>query len=368
MSDTFVRNNNKAANWEKIMKCIQTALRAMLLVGFTLLLAACNSSDSGSTTSALSGTAAVGAPIDGYVYVVDANGTEVNVATDPATGSWTVSVSGMTAPFMIKVVASGTGEVFYSYADAAGVTVNLTPLTHLALFLAFNGDLDALYADWAANYSQLTAQAILNAQAIINANFATEMDALGLDHTSYDFFGTAFTANSTGIDALLDLLSISIDFNGNTFTVTVSGNPGFSFDENIDTSGIDIGGGSSGGGNNGGGSVSLTCNTSNYVPGAVRTPTSNELAGFADTYSGQEGTFDNNFNFTPSGNATFVLNADGTATYNGAAYAITSFCLDITGQSPVPLIYLEGPSNSHFDLWSNGDMAGVAPNGNIVQN
>lgn len=366
------------------MQCFNTALsglRILLLAGFAITLAAC--SDGGSSSiptnpsTTLSGTAAVGAPIDGYVYVQGGNGTEVNTATDPASGDWSVKVEGMNAPFLIRVVPNGGGDTLYSYASAANLTVNITPLTHLATYLAVNGDVSALYTTWEANHGELTAQAILNAQAIINANFATEMDAEGLDHTTYDFFSTAFTANGTGIDALLDRLSITIDFTGNSFAVSLDGNP-FSFNVDIDTSGITIGGGggggsssgsgSSGGSSSGGGGVTLSCNTSNYVADAVRTPTANELADFAATYIGQEGTFDDNFNFTPSSDATFVLSENGTATYNGSDYAITSYCLDITGQTAVPLIYLEGPTQSHLDLWTDGDMAGVAPNGNIIQN
>lgn len=231
-----------------------SGLRILLLASMALFLVACNGGGSSSTTTSttLSGTAAVGAPIDGYVYVVDVNGSEVNAATNATTGAWTVSVNGMTAPFLIRVVPNGAGDTLYSYAGAADITVNITPLTHLALYLAHNADLSALYTDWAANHSQLTAQAILNAQAIINANFAAEMDAEGLDHTLYDFFSEAFTANSAGIDALLDSLAISIDFTGGTYTILVGG-VSFILDEAIDTTGIDVGG--SAGGNSGGGST-----------------------------------------------------------------------------------------------------------------
>jgi hypothetical protein len=343
-----------------------SGLRILLLAGFAIILAACSDGGSSSIPSTtLSGTAAVGAPIDGFVYVLDASGTEVNTATDPASGDWSVSVEGMSSPFLVRIVPNGAGETLYSYASAANLTVNITSMTNLATFLAMNGDLGALYTNWAEAHSELTAQAILNAQAIINANFATDMDALGLDHTTYDFFSAAFTANSTGIDVLLDMLSIRIDFDSNSFTVSVNDTP-FSFDVDIDTSGIHIGGDSGGGG--GGDDGTLSCNTSNYVADAVRTPTADELAGFAATYIGQEGTYDDNFNFTPSRDATFVLNENGTANYNGDNYAITSFCLDITGQTQFPLIYLEGPTDSHMDLWNNGDMAGVAPNGNIIRN
>lgn len=358
-----------------------SGLRILLLAGFAIMLAACSDGGSSSisiNSTTLSGTAAVGAPIDGYVYVQDGNGTEVNTATDPASGDWSVEVEGMNAPFLIRVVPNGGGDTLYSFANAANLTVNVTSLTHLATYLALNGDISALYTNWAANHGELTAQAILNAQAIINANFATEMDAEDIDHTTYDFFSTAFTVNGTGIDALLDRLSITIDFTGNSFAVMLDDSP-FSFNVDIDTSGITIGGGSGGsssggsssGGSSGGGGVTLSCNTSNYVADAVRTPTANELAGFAATYIGQEGTFDDdmmNPTFTPSSDATFVLNENGTATYNGDNYAITSFCLDITGQTQYPLIYLEGPAGSHLDLWDNGDMAGVAPNGAIIQN
>lgn len=358
-----------------------SGLRILLLAGFAIMLAACSDGGSSSisiNSTTLSGTAAVGAPIDGYVYVQDGNGTEVNTATDPASGDWSVSVEGMGSPFLIRVVPNGAGDTLYSYASAANLTVNVTPLTHLATYLAFNGDLGALYTTWEANQGELTAQAILNAQAIINANFATEMDAEDLDHTTYDFFSTAFTVNGTGIDALLDRLSITIDFTGNSFAVRLDDSP-FSFNVDIDTSGITIGGGSGGsssggsssggsssGGSSGGGGVTLSCNTSNYVADAVRTPTANELADFAATYIGQEGTFDDNFNFTPSSDATFVLSENGTATYNGSDYAITSYCLDITGNTPVALLYLEGPTGSHIDLWGDGGINGVAPNGSII--
>ncbi|MBI5462818.1 MAG: hypothetical protein HY941_11600 [Gammaproteobacteria bacterium] len=340
-----------------------SGLRILLLAGIALLLAACNGGGSSSTTSStLSGTAAVGAPVDGYVYVVDVNGTEVNAATNATTGAWTVAVTGMTGPFLIRVVPNGGGDMLYSYAGSADITVNITPLTHLALYLALNGDLDALYTNWAANNAQLTAQAIANAQAVINANFATEMDAEGLDHASYDFFGDDFPADSTGIDALLDNLTISIDFAGGTYTILVGG-ISFILDEAIDTTGIDIGGSTGGGG--GGGNTTISCDTTQYQAGAVSEPTAAEVASFAATYAGQEGTYGPNPGdpFVASGNASFVLNSDGTATYNGASYDIVSYCLD----NSVSLLYVMDASGSHFDLFGNGDIYGVTPNGDIAQ-
>jgi hypothetical protein len=222
---------------------ILSGLRIALLAGCALLLAACNDSDP--STANLSGTAATGAPFDGIVYVQDVLGMEVNTATDPATGDWSVSVGGMTAPFLVKAVPNGVGDTLYSYAATANLTANITPLSSLALFLAMNNNsLDDLYTNWVTNHSQLTAQTILNEQAVINANFAAEMTAVGLDHTTFDIIADAFNADGTGFDALLDDLLVVID--ADTYTITFNG-VSFFFNEAIDTSGINLGGGNGGG-------------------------------------------------------------------------------------------------------------------------
>lgn len=341
------------------------AIAAWLLitVGIISLLTGCNGGSDGNAT--LSGTTASGAAIDGIVYVRDRNGIEVNTAT-AANGGWSVSVQGMAGPFLIRVVPNGVGDVLYSYSALANRTVNITPLTHLAMFLAYTqGDLSALYNTWAQNYGDLTTTAIENAQARINANFASQFDTAGLDYTVYDFFSAVFTGGSaTGIDAVLDGLQISINFTTGSFVVAINGLD-YTFDLNIDISGISIGGGSGGGSGGGGGSTTFTCDTTQYTAGAVSTPTTGDVAGFAATYSGQEGSIGPNPGdpFVASGAASFVLNADGTATYNGTTYTITSYCLD----NSVSLLYVMDASGSHFDLFGNGDVYGVTSGGSIVQ-
>ncbi len=226
------------------MKDLHRLLRLpglLLALVATALLAGCGGGGSGGglAGAGLEGTAAVGAPVDGILYVTDSNGVEVNVPIEPD-GSFSVSVEGMTPPFMLRVIPNGGGDVLYSFAAEEGTTVNVTPLTTLALYLAYDGDLDALYAAWSANTSALDDLLIADQQEIINANLSALFDAFTVDATFYNFVNVEFDTDSTGIDGVLDSLDISIDYAGDTFTVLVDGNP-YVWDPNIDTSGIDIG-------------------------------------------------------------------------------------------------------------------------------
>jgi len=139
-----------------------------------------------------------------------------------------------------------------------------------------------------------------------------------------------------------------------------------------DDSGGDTGGGGTGGGSGGGG-VTLTCNTANYTAGAVSVATSAEVAAYAGTFNGEEGTYDANFNFVKSADVQMVLSGSGTMSYKGITHAVTSFCVDNTAGPFGKLLYIEF-ANGHFDMslvdagaglrWAWG----VAPDGKIFRN
>jgi hypothetical protein len=296
-------------------------------------------SDSNVTTSTLSGTAATGVAIAGFVYVTGADGSEINVAIN-SNGSFSADVSGMTSPFMLRAVPNDTAlAVQYSYAAGANATVNVTPLTTLALFLANNQqDLAAVSG------SGIDTAALVNAMAVVRSNFTAQFTAQGLDANSYDFFTTAFAANGSGFDAVLDTVHVSVDMGAGSISVTVNGS-NFTFDPSA--------GGS-------GGSGGSSCDTSLYLSGAVREANGTELTSFAGTYTGSEGDYGPNSGdpFVASGSASLVFDSGGTAMYNGAALTVTSVCMDSTGS---PLYVVAG--SAHFDLFGNGDIYGVTPGG-----
>ena len=120
---------------------------------------------------------------------------------------------------------------------------------------------------------------------------------------------------------------------------------------------------------NAAGGSGLTCDTSKFAQGAaVAAPTSQELASFARTYTGSEGDYGVNPGdpFVASGSATLVLNSNGSATYNGASYAPTSYCLEtIAGGTQ---LVINSGAMSHFDLKADGTWSGYTSGGKVVTN
>ena len=223
----------------------------LLLLG--LVLSACGDSsdnDSSSGTAILSGTAAVGAALASrLVTVVDSTGTEVTTTTD-VNGKYSVTVTVSAKPFMLKVETDG--EPLYSFAAEAGVS-NITPLTNLALHEANkNGatyiQLSSLFSSFKDHYAQITETKLNEAKAKVNANLSSVYSGAGVAH-SFDFFKTAFDANGSGIDKVLDDAGISIDSSDpGMITITVTGAGAFPFNPAIDFSQFVIGGSGNGGG------------------------------------------------------------------------------------------------------------------------
>lgn len=213
----------------------------LILLAFSMLGCGTSSDDNTPSSEFVTGTAATGAAIDGSVTLIDVSGVPVSV-TIQADGSFRVEVTGMNAPFMLRADPSnGSSPVLYSYASAAGVVANITPLTNLTLYMAnSNADPSNLFNNWTTVASNMASQ-ILTQQAVIKANLAAAglLSANGLPDT-VDFFTSVFNANSQGLDAVLD--SITVDLSAG-LSVSIPGNSGFSFNALIDTSRFSSAGG-----------------------------------------------------------------------------------------------------------------------------
>ena len=216
---------------------------AAVVIGSVVLMGCSGGSSSGSNSESdvvagaqLSGTAAKGAPIEGFVYVKDAQGVEVNAGTD-SEGKFTISLDGMQGPYMIKVVANDDSLTMYSFAADEGVA-NATPLTNLALFLATDkANLEAIYDNW--DGTTIDESALGEAQAVIKTNLAAKMVSEGVDVEDYDFIKEPFDADSSGIDAVLDAINVVVDLQLGDFTFQVIDDAAFVFDENINAAGVD---------------------------------------------------------------------------------------------------------------------------------
>ena len=173
----------------------------------------------------LSGTVAGGAAVVGNVIVTDSKGAIKSVAIGTS-GQYSIDVSGMTGPFVLK--ASGrVGNTTVTYFSAAttadlGGTVNVTPFTDLmvsniAAQLAVNYFSDP--ANVAKIGTLITPASLAAAETAMQAKLQPVLTAMNLG-TSVDLLHQAFTADHSGLDAVLDLVKVTTNTSTNMATLT----------------------------------------------------------------------------------------------------------------------------------------------------
>jgi len=192
-------------------------LRASLAVALSLAIAACSGGSSSNDTStvtavrsALTGTAATGGPVAGTVSLRDSSPAVNRRTTATASdGSFAFDVSGLTAPFMLRVVfgSPAAPSALYSFSPGPG-TANLTPLTSVAARAAVGG------ADLASFFDSASATEVAAAGSRMPASVAALQSSLGPLIQRFTVEGslltTRFTADHTGVDSMLD--SVVVDF------------------------------------------------------------------------------------------------------------------------------------------------------------
>ena len=200
-------------------------LRASFAIALLLAVAACSGGSTGSggtgsattVTAALTGTAATGGPVAGTVTLRDSSpaGNRRTTAT-ASDGSFAFDVSGLTAPFMLRVVYGNPADrsALYSFSIGAG-TANITPLTSIAARAAVGG------ADLAAFFESAGPNDVAAAGSRMSASVAALQSSLGPLIQRFAVEGslltTRFTADHTGVDSMLD--SVVVDFARTEVTV-----------------------------------------------------------------------------------------------------------------------------------------------------
>lgn len=211
------------------MKPVQRLCRSILLliaIFLVAVMAGCGGSSGGSSAAGattISGTAAAGAPIIGSVTVKDsttptAQTKTVQIAAD---GKYTVDVSGMKAPLMVRAdgYVGGNEYHLYSAATAADVggTINVTPLTDLIVANIAKTIASDYYSS--GNYSTLSATDLTNQTNALATKLQPILSAVGVS-SSIDLLRTSFATDHTGLDAALDVIRVSTDTTTNTATIS----------------------------------------------------------------------------------------------------------------------------------------------------
>lgn len=217
---------------------LSLSIGALCAAGLVTL-AGCGGGGGGSTaaspatpsTTTLSGVAATGAPIPAaQVVLTDATGA-TRSGTTGTDGSYTFDITGLAAPFVIKV--SGTvGDKTVNLVSVqdttptAGstLTVNVTPLTHaIAAALAPSGDPQTL--DPVADKSVITAN-LPKVKTYVAASLQDVLTSAGVANAAgFDPVNTRFSADHSGADKAIDNLVVQTQPDGSTTLANKNGTP-----------------------------------------------------------------------------------------------------------------------------------------------
>ena len=188
-----------------------------IAVSSALLLSACGGGGGGGTTAApssvITGTAAAGAPIIGKVTVKDSLGAQKTVDIE-ADGTYRVDVADMTGPFLFR--AAGTvGGRDVGYVSAAtsadvGNTINITPFTDLIVANIAGMAAEQYFTNNNPSAATLTATELSTATTALTERIRPVLAAMGVA-SSIDLLRTAFNADRSGLDAVMDVVKVTVD-------------------------------------------------------------------------------------------------------------------------------------------------------------
>lgn len=172
-------------------------------------------------TSSLSGTAAQGAAIaNAKITIKDANG-RTRTGTTGSDGTYTIDVSGTVQPLLVKIDLTSGTSIFSVAALGSGVC-NVTPLTDLVVqsyFQVLGTTAATAFLTPTSATPYPSAVQVQTIEKVVVAMVARTLQANGLDPTQTSLFTTTFTANGSGIDAVLDQTTVS----GSSVTITSGG-------------------------------------------------------------------------------------------------------------------------------------------------
>lgn len=207
------------------------------------VLTACGGGDGGSTADtgtstapaaspqSLTGTVAVGTALaNAKVIVIDAKGNTTSTTSD-ASGSYTVSLSGLTAPLLIAANdPAGISLPLYSVVastatgSSAPAVANVTPLTTaVTAQLTADGNPGGLATSSAL--AGVSSSAVAASVAKLNTALSAILAAKGLDAGSFDPIGGVFTPNQTGADAVIDAVAITQSTTGSGLQLSSVADP-----------------------------------------------------------------------------------------------------------------------------------------------
>lgn len=185
------------------------AATAGLVLGSSLFLAACGSSDSDNSSNGntnISGVAATGAAMtSGTVDLSCKDGLKKSGIAISATGTWSTTVPTTNLPCAVK--ASDGSNTYYSFTvgNGSSIVTNVTPLTTLALAQILGATPASLFATLnATDLAKLNTSAINAAISALNAALASYALPANFNPVTTPLTAATTTQGGNAYDGLLD--------------------------------------------------------------------------------------------------------------------------------------------------------------------
>lgn len=129
-------------NMKTVVKRSFSAITLFSLMALSLMLSACGGGSGGVSSQVVSGTAAVGAPLSGQVWLKDSSSPQLQKSTVIGSdGTFAIDVTGMKAPFVLRANGSADGNSYklHSFAEDKGIA-NINPLSNVIVASAAGDD------------------------------------------------------------------------------------------------------------------------------------------------------------------------------------------------------------------------------------
>lgn len=188
-------------------------MKLALLPAAAAVLVACGGGGGGSpvaTLNSLSGTAAVGAPLRAAkIEVYDLQGQRIAQTQTDENGKYQIQLPSVEqGPFIIKAIYAD--EALFSVYSGQGGVANISHLTDaVTAMLSPSGASDGFMSGTPSS-ALLTDAKVSDAIAKLNAAISPAKNAISDIPANANFMSTAFDANGTGIDRLLDTASVTV--------------------------------------------------------------------------------------------------------------------------------------------------------------
>ncbi|MBL8694998.1 MAG: IPT/TIG domain-containing protein [Planctomycetes bacterium] len=169
--------------------------------------------------SLLSGIAAKGAPIGGAgVTAKDSKG-KSSSSTTAMDGTFQINVTGFSAPFLMRVDVPG-GGILYSFAmDASAATVHPISDVIVRIWYALQGILPNVAYTNITSHPAPSPDQLAAITDPLEAHLALWFGLEGLNVATFDLLKTAFNADGTGFDRILDRTTTIIGVDTFTFSI-----------------------------------------------------------------------------------------------------------------------------------------------------